>query len=103
MTYTLDETIVWVGKFLENKRKNKRKEMTDFVIGLTRTYTPIVIGALVAWLITKGIQIDVQTQAGLVVALTGFLQALYYTAIRLVEKKYPQVGILLGKAKTPTY
>lgn len=77
--------------------------MTNFVLSLIRTYVPIAVGAVVAWLVTLGVEVDVNTQAGLVVALTGVLQAVYYTVVRLLEKKFPKVGVLLGSATTPTY
>lgn len=81
----------------------RRKEMSDIVTSLIRTYVPSAVGALLAWLLTLGVQVDAETQLGLVTALTGLLIALYYTLIRLLEKKYPKIGVLLGSAKKPTY
>ena len=75
--------------------------MNTLILSLIRTYSPIVIGAFVAWLITLGIELDPETQAGLIVTLTGVLQALYYTAVRLAEQRFPGVGVLLGSKKTP--
>ena len=77
--------------------------MTNFVIGLIRTYVPIIVGAAVAYLLTLGVEIDAGTQAGAVVALTGVLQALYYTGVRLLAEKWPSVGILLGVNQAPDY
>lgn len=77
--------------------------MSNFVTSLTRTYAPIIIGGLVSWLATLGLQLDSETTAALVIAFTGFIQALYYTVVRLLEKKWPKLGILLGKATTPDY
>lgn len=73
------------------------------ILSLIRTYAPIVVGALAAWLLTLGVELDPQTQAGLIVALTGILQAVYYTLVRLLEQRWPWVGVLLGSTKTPTY
>jgi uncharacterized membrane protein (DUF441 family) len=81
----------------------EKKKMSDFITSQIRTYVPIVVGALVAWLATLGLNLDASTQTGLVVALTGVTQALYYLIIRLIEKKYPKVGVLLGSAKSPEY
>lgn len=77
--------------------------LNDTFIGLIRTWVPIAVGAVIAWLATAGLQLDKETQAAAVVALTGLIQAAYYTVVRLLENKYPAVGWLLGKAKTPTY
>lgn len=77
--------------------------MQNLINSFTRTYSPIIIGALVTWLITLGIELDLETQAGLVIALTGVIQAVYYAIVRLIEEKHPKIGVLLGKAITPEY
>ncbi len=77
--------------------------MTSFVIGLIRTYVPIIVGAAVAWLITVGVNVDAGTQAGAVITLTGLSQAVYYTAVRYGAKKWPSLGYLLGVNKAPDY
>lgn len=77
--------------------------MSNFVTSLIRTYVPIIVGALVAWLITVGIELDANTQAGLIVGLTGILQGAYYLAVRLLERKFPQIGVLLGSTQKPVY
>lgn len=77
--------------------------MNSFVISQIRTYVPILVGALVAWLITVGVELDSDTQAGIIVALTGLLQGLYYFIVRLLEKKWPKIGVLLGVASKPVY
>lgn len=77
--------------------------MNDFVTSSIRTYVPIIVGAFVAWLSLKGIKLDSQTVLALGTGLGGLIAALYYFAIRLIEKKYPKVGILLGSASQPSY
>jgi len=77
--------------------------MNDFVIGLIRTYVPIAVGAGVAWLVTLGVDLDAGTQTSAVIALTGALQAVYYTAVRYAAEKWPKAGILLGVNKAPAY
>lgn len=77
--------------------------MQNFVTSLIRTYVPIIVGALVAWLVTVGVELDADTQAGLIVAMTGALQAVYYLVVRLLERKFPQLGVLLGSAQKPVY
>lgn len=77
--------------------------MNNFVLSLIRTYVPIAVGAVVAYLVTLGIELDPETQAGLVVSMTGVLQASYYLVARLLEKKFPQLGVLLGSSQKPVY
>lgn len=78
--------------------------MNNFITSQIRTYVPMAVGAVVAYLATLGLDLDANTQSGLIIALTGVLQALYYLVARVVERKWPQVGgLLLGSAKQPTY
>lgn len=93
----------WSRRFIKKVQKERKKEMNNFVTSQIRTYTPIIVGALVAWLTSLSLQLDAETQSGLIVVLTGVLQAVYYLIARLLEKRWPQLGVLLGSAKTPTY
>ena len=77
--------------------------MSNTITSLIRTYVPIVVGSLVAWLLTLGVTLDPSAEAGLVTAGTGLLIAVYYTAVRLLEKRWPFLGVLLGSATAPTY
>jgi hypothetical protein len=78
--------------------------MSDFVTSLIRTYVPIGVGAVVSYLVTKGIEIDANAQLGLVTFLTAVLQGAYYLVARLLERKVPSVGgLLLGSSKKPEY
>ena len=93
----------WVDTFLNNKRKRDKKNMQDFVNSLIRTYVPLIVGAVAAWAVTLGLEIDANTQTSLIVVLTAALQGAYYLIIRLIERKFPKVGVLLGKASAPEY
>ena len=77
--------------------------MNNTMIGLIRTWVPIVVGGFFSWLATQGLALDAETQAGAIVALTGIIQAVYYTLVRLLEQQWPAAGWLLGKASTPKY
>ena len=77
--------------------------MSNLITSQIRTVTPIIIGAVVSYLATLGLEIDTDTQASMVIALTGLLQALYYLVARLLEQKFPKLGILLGSTKKPEY
>jgi hypothetical protein len=77
--------------------------MSDFVVGLIRTWVPIVVGAVVSWLVTLGVSFDAATEAGLITGLTGLLIGVYYTVVRLLAEKWPWFGYLLGVNKAPSY
>lgn len=79
--------------------------MPDFLTSLLRTYVPIAVGALVSWLLTLGIELDAETQAGLIVALTGLSQAAYYALVRALEPRLPDwlKRVVLGSSKEPMY
>ena len=68
---------------------------------LIRTYTPIVVGSLISWLITLGVELDPSTEAGLTVSLTAILIGAYYTLIRMLEKRWPGLSVFLGSTKMP--
>lgn len=77
--------------------------MTDFVTSLIRTYVPIFVGALLAWLTTHGINIDTEAADGFAAFLTAIFGAGYYLIARLLERQWPELGKLLGVAKKPEY
>lgn len=77
--------------------------MSDFLVSQIRTHVPVLVGTLISFLATLGLDLDVKTQAGLIAGLTGVIISLYYLIVRLIEKKFPKVGILLGSTKTPNY
>lgn len=77
--------------------------MSDAITGLIRTWVPIAVGAFLSWLIARGVDLDTQTQAGLVTSLTGVVIAVYYGLVRLTERRWPWFGVLLGSTKQPTY
>ena len=76
--------------------------MGDFVTSLIRTYVPILVGQVAAWLALKGVQLDEQTVVAATAALGGLLSAVYLV-VRLIEQKFPQIGVLLGSTKKPEY
>jgi uncharacterized membrane protein (DUF441 family) len=78
--------------------------MSDFVISLIRTWTPVLVGSLLSWLTSKGLEIDPADAAALITALTGIFIAAYYLLARLIEKWFPAIGgLLLGSRKQPEY
>jgi len=78
--------------------------MTNFVTSLIRTYTPILIGTILSFLAVKyGFVVEESIQAQLVAGLTGTVIAAYYLIARLLERKFPQFGVLLGSTQKPVY
>lgn len=76
--------------------------LKDLVPSLIRTYTPTIVGALFAWLLTLGVNVDSGAQSLLIAALTAILTSVYYTLARLAERKFPGVGkILLLSSRVP--
>lgn len=67
---------------------------------IVRTIVPIVVGAVVAVGARAGLDIDPGAATPLFDAV---IMGAYYTAVRLAERRWPQVGILLGWAVTPEY
>lgn len=77
--------------------------MSDQITSYIRTAVPLVVGALVAWLAVKGINVPVEFIAPTTALITALAGALYYVIVRKLEAKYPKVGVLLGVAKQPEY
>lgn len=77
--------------------------MSNYITSLIRTHVPILVGTLISWLATKGLELDESTAAGLIAALTGALISVYYIVVRTLERKFPRVGVLLGVPTTPEY
>lgn len=77
--------------------------MNDLVTSIIRTIVPSVVGAVLAFLAARGIELDAQAAANLTGFLTALLGSLYYVVVRLIERKHPKAGVLLGKAKQPEY
>ncbi|SJN20983.1 hypothetical protein FM119_02545 [Mycetocola reblochoni REB411] len=64
---------------------------------------PSVVGALFAWLITVGVEVDATAQASLVSALTAILTATYWAIVAGLSKRWPFLQGLLGVNKAPEY
>ena len=72
---------------------------TDALLtSLKRTLIPMIVGAVAASFI--GPYID---ESALRDLLAGLIAGGYYTVIRFVEVRFPEVGLLLGAMRQPTY
>lgn len=75
--------------------------MNPFAASLIRTLVPMIVGAILSWLAQIGLDIDAAGSAGLSTFLTLLFSGAYYALARVVEVHVPQVGWLLGLAKSP--
>lgn len=71
---------------------------------LVRTFVPIIVGAVIAFFVARGIALDPEFELLLTTTLTAGFTALYYTIVRVLEIYVaPKFGWLLGLAKAPVY
>lgn len=78
--------------------------LNDYAISLIRTGTPVVIGAVLAWVAVHfGLHASGPQAQGLTAAATAIITAVYYALVRAAERKYPWLGILLGHPAKPSY
>lgn len=77
--------------------------MSDFIISFIRTAVPMLVGTVSSYLITKGVEVTPELQIQLIGLLTSVISLAYYSLARLLETKYPKLGIMLGIPKTPIY
>lgn len=76
----------------------------DKVLGFIRTYIPYGISALLAWLLLNtGLDLTGEVQVALVTLTVALVTNAYYLLIRLVESRWPWVGVFLGWPKAPEY
>lgn len=78
--------------------------MSDLVLSYIRTYVPLGVGALLSYLAVRyGIGLPEDASAQLAIGATALVTAAYYGVVRLLEKRWPWFGTLLGAAKKPVY
>lgn len=69
---------------------------------LIRTGVLSAVGAVAAFFASQGVELSGETRTALVAGLTGLLGSLYYLVARVLERRYPHLGRLLGaKADNP--
>lgn len=75
----------------------------DIVPSLIRTWVPIIVATLVSVLGQAGIVLPEDASAGLATFLGGLFGAVYYLVVRLLEYKFPGIGVFLLSTKKPEY
>jgi uncharacterized membrane protein (DUF441 family) len=74
--------------------------MSDYGRSVVRTLVPVVVGVLVTWLASKGLDVD---RGQVTVLVEAVVSVAYYALVRLAEQRVPQLGWLLGVPGAPTY
>lgn len=78
--------------------------LNDRATGLIRTYVGYGVGAVLAWLLVHtGLDLTGPFQVALLVLLVAIVTNAYYFVVRLLEVRFPIVGVLLGIPKAPEY
>jgi uncharacterized protein (DUF697 family) len=78
--------------------------MNNLFTSYIRTGVPIVVGSVISYLVVKfGFVIDESVTAQLTTGLTGLIIGAYYVVARLLERKFPKLGVLLGSTAKPVY
>lgn len=68
---------------------------------LVRTIVPMVVCAAAAWLLAVlGLTLPLEPATEFV---TLALSAVYYSVVRWLEARWPDLGLLLGSKKQPVY
>lgn len=71
----------------------------DVTPSLIRTAVPLIVGPLVTWAASKGLDLDGTAVTAVVTSLAAFL---YYAVARLVERRWPRSRPLVS-GKQPVY
>lgn len=76
----------------------------NIIVGLLRTGVGSLVGLAVTWLLALGIELDLESQAALIVTLATITIGLYTALVNwLATKVHPAFGYLLGVPATPEY
>lgn len=76
--------------------------MNDVVISMIRTAVPLVVGAILAWLAARGLDLG-SAGTALIPVITAAITAAYYGVVRIAESRWPWLGVLLGHTAKPSY
>ena len=76
----------------------------DSIIAAIRTGVAALVGLFIAYLVSQGFELDDSVQVNLTTGLTVIFTAGYNLLVILLEKKVnPNLGVLLGIPKSPSY
>jgi len=75
--------------------------MNALVASVIRTYTPVIVGQVVGFLIMINFPVRPELTLLLMALVGGGLTLAYYTLVRILEQQWPSFGVLLGLTKSP--
>lgn len=75
--------------------------MRTLIPSLIRTYVPVAVAVLVGYLADVGVVVPDDTSAALVTGIGGLAGAVYYTIVRLAERRWPWLSVFLGSDAQP--
>lgn len=87
------------GPAADNQVMDPTPSMTPSLI---RTWVPLLVSFLAAWLVSRGIEVDDQSRTLLVSGVGSIVGGVYYAAVRLLERKFAWATLLLGSTQQPT-
>ncbi|MCX4799574.1 hypothetical protein OG497_37605 [Streptomyces sp. NBC_01242] len=70
---------------------------------IVRTIVPVIVGAILSFLATRGITVDGAFNEALTYAFTAVITGVYYVTLLKLESRWPIAGFLLGSTARPTY
>ncbi|MER7363559.1 hypothetical protein [Nonomuraea wenchangensis] len=74
--------------------------LSDWLVSWLRTNVAAWVPSLAAWLASYGVELPVEPSS---VAVVSLAISGYYTLVRLLEARWPAVGVLLGWKAAPSY
>lgn len=71
---------------------------------LVRTIVPLIVGGVIGFFTSRGIEVDPELAASIASAITLGASSVYYIIVRVLEHYVtPKFGWLLGLAREPQY
>lgn len=98
----LERWVPWLGVLLGFPKQPAYTGVADLWGSVVRTGIPTIVGGILGALAAAGLNLDAQSQSGLIVLLVGVLQALYYAAAKAITTRWPSTGWLLGGVPAPS-
>lgn len=77
--------------------------MQDLFTSVVRTVVPFIVGFILSFLASQGIEASPEFIANITGLLTFVFGALYYIVVRILAAKFPKLEWLLGSPKKPEY
>lgn len=73
----------------------------DIWTSAVRTFTPLLVGAVVAWAAKVGFNLTGDLQDALTTLIGGLFAFVYYLGVRLLEQRYPGASKFLLSRRAP--